>query len=633
MASNQTAGPIQIYHYQPDAEAHRQQAVFTPHPNDRQVCKAPVPTYSPYGIYYPQSQVWQQPPFQPQGPYAGHGMMTPAASPPATYFLPKICVEQHSPTLRQLETNFIVESRHSPSPPTPSLSACTSTISSPPSSSSFQTPVNGGFFTIPSLEAFEGAKDPGHIAQFADAEWNSDFTERKNPPTHNDTINSVESLFLSSNGSGRANCLVFAVVFPRPGSASQGSDLLSASVSTSSSSTPSPSPSSPIAHSAALTQPSVEFINPGDLSASAIDLSAATPAAFQFPPLPTLSAEDEEHKFTLVNAGSPTNSAIAVAERTVSDADHPSFESSFCSEFDSEDDFGFVNFTGSDVAYNGDKRQRLSSYSGDEDDFFSEQSFGAFDEDDCCAHPGLPSPPLSAAAEDASSANKSNKRKTQRKMKREASVSSEDGSEYQGSIMDGQAHISTRGDGQSHSASSQAPASSTGPSQTSSNDGHNAVSTSEASGNNPSAPINRRGRKQSLTEDPSKTFVCQLCSRRFRRQEHLKRHYRSLHTQDKPFECNECGKKFSRSDNLAQHARTHGSGAIVMGVLENGEIAPHMGYEDHSPTTMGHVLFEAAQNAARAPSSSSGSERVTQSLSPSSDGKRSLKKRKREEST
>jgi C2H2 transcription facotor len=422
-------------------------------------------------------------------------------------------------------------------------------------------------------------------------------------------------------------------VFPRPGSASQGSDL-SASVSTSSSSTPSPSPSSPNAHSAALTQPSVEFINPGDLSASALDLSAAAPSAFQFPPLPTLSAEDEEHKFTLVSAGSPASPILAAAEHTVSTTDHPAFEASFCSEFDSEDEFSFVNFTDSDIVYHGDKRQRLSSYSGDDDDFFSEESFGAFDEDDCCAHAGLPSPPLSASAENAGSANKSSKRKAQRKMKRASSMSSDDGSDYQGSVMDGQAHISTRSDGQSHSASSQAPASSTGPSQPSSNDGHNAASTSEASGNNPSAPVNRRGRKQSLTEDPSKTFVCQLCSRRFRRQEHLKRHYRSLHTQDKPFECNECGKKFSRSDNLAQHARTHGSGAIVMGVLENDEIAPHMSYEDHSSTPMGHVLFEAAQTAVLAPSSSSssGSERGTQSLSPSSDGKRSLKKRKREES-
>jgi hypothetical protein len=84
------------------------------------------------------------------------------------------------------------------------------------------------------------------------------------------------------------------------------------------------------------------------------------------------------------------------------------------------------------------------------------------------------------------------------------------------------------------------------------------------------APANRRGRKQSLTNDPTKTFVCTKCPRRFRRQEHLKRHYRSLHTHDKPFECGECGKKFSRSDNLAQHARTHGTGSIVMDLLDDG---------------------------------------------------------------
>ncbi|EPS43095.1 hypothetical protein H072_2958 [Dactylellina haptotyla CBS 200.50] len=82
----------------------------------------------------------------------------------------------------------------------------------------------------------------------------------------------------------------------------------------------------------------------------------------------------------------------------------------------------------------------------------------------------------------------------------------------------------------------------------------------------------RRGRKQSLTEDPSKTFVCHLCTRRFRRQEHLKRHFRSLHTEDKPFSCGECGKKFSRSDNLTQHSRIHGTGAVVLGVLTEGEV-------------------------------------------------------------
>jgi hypothetical protein len=112
------------------------------------------------------------------------------------------------------------------------------------------------------------------------------------------------------------------------------------------------------------------------------------------------------------------------------------------------------------------------------------------------------------------------------------------------------------------------------------------------------APANRRGRKQSLTEDPSKTFVCELCNRRFRRQEHLKRHYRSLHTQDKPFGCDECGKKFSRSDNLAQHARTHGSGAIVMDILDGSEAhmysAGHMSPGDDYGSNLGKVLFQVA---------------------------------------
>lgn len=124
------------------------------------------------------------------------------------------------------------------------------------------------------------------------------------------------------------------------------------------------------------------------------------------------------------------------------------------------------------------------------------------------------------------------------------------------------------------------------------------------------APANRRGRKQSLTEDPSKTFVCDLCHRRFRRQEHLKRHYRSLHTQDKPFECNECGKKFSRSDNLAQHSRTHGSGAIVMNLLEDGETydASMMSQPGTDYSTLGKVLFQIASEIPGSASESSSDE-------------------------
>ncbi|KAH7035178.1 uncharacterized protein B0I36DRAFT_360590 [Microdochium trichocladiopsis] len=142
-------------------------------------------------------------------------------------------------------------------------------------------------------------------------------------------------------------------------------------------------------------------------------------------------------------------------------------------------------------------------------------------------------------------------------------------------------------------------------------------SASSASAAGLPAPPTRRGRKQSLTEDPTKTFVCELCNRRFRRQEHLKRHYRSLHTHDKPFECTDCGKKFSRSDNLAQHARTHGSGAIVMDLIEGEE-----GLEQQDYQNLGKVLFQVASEV---PGSS------TESSSEDSASEISKKKRKRSE--
>lgn len=66
-----------------------------------------------------------------------------------------------------------------------------------------------------------------------------------------------------------------------------------------------------------------------------------------------------------------------------------------------------------------------------------------------------------------------------------------------------------------------------------------------------------RGRKPSPIPDASKQYGCEYCDRRFKRQEHLKRHVRSLHMGEKPFNCLICGKKFSRSDNLNQHVKTH----------------------------------------------------------------------------
>ncbi|KAI8141822.1 hypothetical protein BJV82DRAFT_474922, partial [Fennellomyces sp. T-0311] len=49
------------------------------------------------------------------------------------------------------------------------------------------------------------------------------------------------------------------------------------------------------------------------------------------------------------------------------------------------------------------------------------------------------------------------------------------------------------------------------------------------------------------------------CGKLFKRSEHVKRHFRSIHTKEKPYECpyTECKKRFSRSDNLNQHIRIH----------------------------------------------------------------------------
>ncbi|KAI9753282.1 MAG: hypothetical protein M1815_006277 [Lichina confinis] len=77
-------------------------------------------------------------------------------------------------------------------------------------------------------------------------------------------------------------------------------------------------------------------------------------------------------------------------------------------------------------------------------------------------------------------------------------------------------------------------------------------------------PANRRGRKQPSIDDLTKQYKCEECDQRFRRQEHLKRHHRSLHTGHKPHGCPRCPKSFSRSDNLTQHLRTHGAGSVPL---------------------------------------------------------------------
>lgn len=72
-----------------------------------------------------------------------------------------------------------------------------------------------------------------------------------------------------------------------------------------------------------------------------------------------------------------------------------------------------------------------------------------------------------------------------------------------------------------------------------------------------SRPRGRREDKQADLVDETKIYICGYCSRRFKRQEHLKRHFRSLHTAEKPYDCPKCQKKFSRTDNLNQHLKVH----------------------------------------------------------------------------
>lgn len=133
------------------------------------------------------------------------------------------------------------------------------------------------------------------------------------------------------------------------------------------------------------------------------------------------------------------------------------------------------------------------------------------------------------------------------------------------------------------------------------------ATSSAASRNNasstPAAAPARRGRKQSLTEDPSKPFKCNLCNTAFRRMEHLKRHHRSIHTAEKPYTCNECNKSFSRSDNLAQHQRTHGQTPLT-----GGSPAGAMGqgfYDPQNLTQMGDMLYQASMEVSSSDTSSS----------------------------
>lgn len=387
--------------------------------------------------------------------------------------------------------------------------------------------------------------------------------------------------------------LTSQTVFIQPPSASQGSYLLSATSCPSLSPSPSPLPR------ASFAEAENNFCNPRDLTVS---------ASTELPCMPTLCPVDEEHKFVL--KGECAKAEKVDAAQSFELTGLPTFEPLF--DLDSEDDFaGLVQFPAvatDNAQFLGSKRQRteLVAFTPEEDSV-SDESFTDF-EDDLAVH-GLPLTPSDSEGFCSDAMSSAPKKRSMKKAEMDE-ASDADSSEYQGKTQ-------TSGDNTTQSGAS---------SQQESGANENAVASSSDEAPAPVATTSRRGRKQSLTEDPSKTFVCNLCNRRFRRQEHLKRHYRSLHTHDKPFECTDCGKKFSRSDNLSQHQRTHGTGAVVMGVLDHSEVqpqAPTAAFDNQDPAMLGQILYTAAANI-----SSSSSDGFSTDLEPSPI---KMRKRKRDE--
>lgn len=351
---------------------------------------------------------------------------------------------------------------------------------------------------------------------------------------------------------------------------------------------PSPAPSS---KSAAATEPEVSFCDPRNL----------TVAQSKDACLPTLCpGDDEEHKLILKGEAfaktQEQHKAPTPADFLALGGLPPTFEPLF--ELDADEEFsGLVNFPVSDnVNFLGNKRQRTELIAAHEEDAIGEETFSDFEDD--LVSTGLLTPEeTDLSAEEFAQPQKGARR---------VSADMTDSDAIAAQSFSPEDHT------ESHSADDMA-------------DNAAASSSDDEAPQASQTPVSRRGRKQSLTEDPSKTFVCTLCSRRFRRQEHLKRHYRSLHTREKPFECTDCGKKFSRSDNLSQHQRTHGAGSIVMGVYDDAEMRRQQESMVPASEIMGRVLFDAGSAISSGSSVSSLSDRA----SPSSDKKN--KKRKRDD--
>ena len=152
------ASQIQFYQYRPDSE-HRHNAVFTPMPQEQQPVYGHPMAY-PSG-HYTAPQYWQPPPPMQPGYFTPQRDMTSHGTPPLTLSVPapKVMMDHNG----QMDH---VRYFNSPSPPTPCLSACPSTASSPPASSAHQTPIHShGYFHLPIEHSKEDLQVQNFILQ------------------------------------------------------------------------------------------------------------------------------------------------------------------------------------------------------------------------------------------------------------------------------------------------------------------------------------------------------------------------------------------------------------------------------------------------------------------------------------
>ncbi|KAH9909329.1 hypothetical protein F4778DRAFT_776480 [Xylariomycetidae sp. FL2044] len=558
-------GAAPFFYYTPDPSAeNRQHGHFSQHPGFQQMPQQMypiVPTLPSTPIYSrPNSSCSQQAvPTQVFNPVPSNA--TPVASPKASAHKPGILVH-NAPAKLMLETE-ICDNDGFYYPATPALSTSGSSMGSPSHTSDMlATPLNPMFSGLDGCEAVIKPEVDTTPEILERLDWSSCGSPPLTPvylPSQTATGNNNNNVSLNTS--------ISSDLLSSTTATTTTTNSIPSTTPTSATSCPSLSPSPSSYARSVSSEQDIDFCDPRNLTVGGLPSQPLT-SDFSAPaPIEEFRGESFAKETSLPAEFFHFNPEV--------NHDLPTLED--ISDLESEDDFvnRLVNLSEQSAAEV--KRSRSDTCSTTlslgHDSFLTEADFDCEDTTSC-AVTGLPSPASSSDPD-------SHKDKKVKKSKKE--------SKKAGPTMNVAAD--TQSGGQPEHTST--------PTQNGSNDAsaNNAPAPGDSStpqGTLP-APANRRGRKQSLTEDPTKTFICELCNRRFRRQEHLKRHYRSLHTQDKPFECADCGKKFSRSDNLAQHARTHGSGAIVMNLLDGSEEGfSEMPTVDADYHTFGKVLFQVA---------------------------------------